>query len=83
MILEAESALEEYPITSYSAVIVDEAQDLSCAMIRMLHSLVGDRPDGLTLVGEGLNETINPVLRKRTVVKTELTPAGVAEAEVE
>jgi peptide/nickel transport system permease protein len=39
---------------------------------------------GLTLLGEGLNETINPVLRKRPKVKTELTPvAGVAEAEVE
>jgi peptide/nickel transport system permease protein len=39
---------------------------------------------GLTLLGEGLNETINPVLRKRTSARPELTPAaGVAEAEVE
>ncbi len=37
----------------YSAVIVDEAQDLSAAMVRMLHSLVGDAPDGLTLIGDG------------------------------
>jgi peptide/nickel transport system permease protein len=39
---------------------------------------------GLTLLGEGLNETINPVLRKRPKVKTELTPpGGVAEVESE
>ncbi|CAN5300875.1 hypothetical protein BH11ACT3_BH11ACT3_14010 [soil metagenome] len=59
VILEAENSLEEYPITNYSAVVVDEAQDLSCAMIRMLHSLVGDRPDGLNLVGDG-QQTIYP-----------------------
>jgi superfamily I DNA/RNA helicase len=59
VILEAESSLEETPITTYTAVVVDEAQDLSCAMIRMLHSLVGDRPDGLTLVGDG-QQTIYP-----------------------
>ncbi len=34
-------------------MIVDEAQDLSAAMVRMLHSLVGDAPDGLTLIGDG------------------------------
>jgi peptide/nickel transport system permease protein len=38
---------------------------------------------GLTLLGEGLNETINPVLRKRPRVKVELSPPGLAEAEVE
>jgi len=38
---------------------------------------------GLTLLGEGLNETINPVLRKRPRVKVELSPRGLAEAEVE
>ncbi len=35
---------------------------------------------GLTLLGEGLNETINPVLRKRVKVRVDL-PASVAEAE--
>ncbi len=35
---------------------------------------------GLTLLGEGLNETINPVLRKRPKVKVEL-PTPIAEAE--
>lgn len=39
---------------------------------------------GLTLLGEGLNETMNPVLRRRQTMKTELMPAaGVAEAEVQ
>lgn len=36
-----------------TAVVGDEAQDLSCAMVRMLHLLVGDSPDGLTLIGDG------------------------------
>jgi len=35
---------------------------------------------GLTLLGEGLNETINPVLRKRPKVKVEL-PTSIAEPE--
>jgi peptide/nickel transport system permease protein len=38
---------------------------------------------GLTLLGEGLNETINPVLRKRRYEKVNLAPPAVAEAEVE
>jgi peptide/nickel transport system permease protein len=36
---------------------------------------------GLTLLGEGLNETINPVLRHRAHGKVELSPVSVAEAE--
>lgn len=47
------------PAEPYTAVVVDEAQDLSCVMIRMLHALVGDVPDGLTLVGDG-QQTIYP-----------------------
>ena len=47
------------PLTGYAAVIVDEAQDLSCAMIRMLHGLAGDSPDALTLVSDG-QQTIYP-----------------------
>jgi peptide/nickel transport system permease protein len=35
---------------------------------------------GLTLLGEGLNETINPVLRKRPLVKVDLGPTA-ADAE--
>ena len=38
--------------TDYSAVIVDEVQDISEIALRMLHSLVGDRSDGLLLVGD-------------------------------
>lgn len=53
VILEAEASLAEQPLGGYAAVIVDEAQDLSCAMIRMLHGIAGDGPDGLTLVGDG------------------------------
>ena len=54
LVLLAEAELRRKPLQGvYSAVIVDEAQDLSCAMIRLLHSLVGDEPDGLTLIGDG------------------------------
>jgi superfamily I DNA/RNA helicase len=59
VVLEAESSLMETPLRGYSAVVVDEAQDLSCAMIRMLHSVVGDEPDGFNLVGDG-QQTIYP-----------------------
>jgi superfamily I DNA/RNA helicase len=59
LILEADAALREQPLTRYRAVIVDEVQDLSPVMIRMLHSLVGDVPDGLNLVGDG-QQTIYP-----------------------
>lgn len=53
VILLAEAELHRKPSTEYAAVIVDEAQDLSAAMIRMLFSLVGNRPDGFTLIGDG------------------------------
>jgi hypothetical protein len=59
VILLAEQSLLKTPLEGYSAVIIDEAQDLSCAMIRMLHAVVGDRPDGLTLIGDG-QQTIYP-----------------------
>jgi hypothetical protein len=52
IVLLAEKSLIEMPMFRYGAVIVDEAQDLSSAMIRMLYRLVGDRPDGLTLIGD-------------------------------
>jgi AAA domain/UvrD-like helicase C-terminal domain/Nuclease-related domain len=52
IILLAEQSLREEPLDRYGAVIVDEAQDLSSAMIRMLHHLVGNKPDGLTLIGD-------------------------------
>lgn len=59
VVLEAESSLAETPLHGYAAVVVDEAQDLSCAMIRMLHSVVGDAPDGFNLVADG-QQTIYP-----------------------
>ena len=59
VVLEAEASLTATPLRGYAAVVVDEAQDLSCAMVRMLHSVVGDRPDGLNLVGDG-RQTIYP-----------------------
>ena len=54
VVLMAEAELRRRPLDEpYGAVIVDEAQDLSCAMARLLYSLVGDAPDGLTLIGDG------------------------------
>ena len=38
--------------SDYAAVIVDEVQDISEIGLRLLHSLVGDREDGLLLVGD-------------------------------
>jgi len=59
IITMAEASLRSQPLEKYSAVIVDEAQDLSCSMVQMLHHLVGDAPDGLTLIGDG-RQTIYP-----------------------
>ncbi|WIB64621.1 MULTISPECIES: UvrD-helicase domain-containing protein [unclassified Curtobacterium] len=59
VILLARDSLRADPLRDYEAVIVDEAQDLSCAMVAMLHALVGNRPDGLTLIGDG-QQTIYP-----------------------
>jgi hypothetical protein len=59
VILLAEQSLRKTPLEGYSAVVVDEAQDLTCAMIRMLHAVVGDRADGLNLIGDG-QQTIYP-----------------------
>ncbi|MEH1053683.1 UvrD-helicase domain-containing protein [Micromonospora sp. CPCC 206171] len=39
--------------SEYDAVIIDEAQDLTDAALRLLYALVGDRPNGLLLVGDG------------------------------
>jgi superfamily I DNA/RNA helicase len=55
----AVASLREKPVDNYTSVIVDEAQDLSCATIHMLHSLVGNAPDGITLIGDG-RQTIYP-----------------------
>jgi hypothetical protein len=52
VILMAERSLSEFPDTRYGAVVIDEAQDLSASMLRMLHRLVGEKPDGMTLIGD-------------------------------
>ena len=59
VILLAEKSLRDKQLEGYSAIVIDEAQDLTCAMIRMLHAIVGDRPDGLNLIGDG-QQTIYP-----------------------
>lgn len=53
VILQAEASLRGSPLEGWGGVIIDEAQDLSLAMVRMLHLLVGDSPDGLTLIDDG------------------------------
>ncbi len=49
----AEHALRTGPVPPYTAVVVDEVQDLPCVALRMFHHLVQDRPDGLLLIGDG------------------------------
>lgn len=54
VILRADQELAREPLEDpYMAVVVDEVQDLSAVMVRMLHRIVGDVPDGLTLIGDG------------------------------
>jgi hypothetical protein len=76
VILEAENSLRETPLLGYSAVVVDEAQDLSCAMIRMLHSVVGDAPDAFNLVGDG-QQTIYPGGYTLSEAGVDITGRGV------
>ena len=59
VILLAVASIKGQPLERYQSVIVDEAQDLTCAMVELLHLLVGDRQDGLTLIGDG-QQTIYP-----------------------
>lgn len=59
LILLAEQELVREPLAGYSAVVVDEAQDLSCAMVRMLWAIGGDGTDAFTLIGDG-QQTIYP-----------------------
>lgn len=54
VMLHAEAELRVRPLEpGYSLVVVDEVQDLTCVAVRMLHHLVGDRQDGLMLIGDG------------------------------
>ena len=50
----AKDSLVAEPLASpYTSVVVDEVQDLTCEGLRLLHTIVGDRPDGLFIVGDG------------------------------
>jgi superfamily I DNA/RNA helicase len=49
----ARDELRDRPLDRYEAIVIDEAQDLDCVTVGMLHALVGDRRDGLTLIGDG------------------------------
>lgn len=54
LISAALRSVREQPLADpYTAVIVDEAQDLSCEGMRLLHAIVGDALDGLLVVGDG------------------------------
>ncbi|MER7271186.1 UvrD-helicase domain-containing protein [Micromonospora carbonacea] len=58
VLMRAHDVVKNVP-SEYDAVIVDEAQDLTDAALRLLYALVGDRPNGLLLVGDG-QQTIYP-----------------------
>lgn len=54
VLIKAEQELGTTPhAADYHVVVVDEVQDLTCVAVRLLHHLVGDRPDGLLLIGDG------------------------------
>lgn len=49
----ARDELRAHPLEQpYTAVVVDEVQDLTMVGVQLLHALVGDRTDGLLLVGD-------------------------------
>jgi hypothetical protein len=54
LLLAALAQLRRQPLDNgYAAVIADEVQDLTLTGVRILHELVGDRPNGLLLIGDG------------------------------
>lgn len=53
LLLALESLIAEPLDYQYSSVIVDEVQDLNRVGVQLLHALVGDRPDGFLLIGDG------------------------------
>jgi hypothetical protein len=46
------ASVTQKPVDGIDAVIVDEAQDLNLVGVRLVHALVGDRPNGLLLIGD-------------------------------
>ncbi|WP_157892197.1 MULTISPECIES: NERD domain-containing protein [Frankia] len=53
VLLLARDLAREHAGDEFDAVIVDEVQDLTCVGLQFLHALVGDRQDGLLVVGDG------------------------------
>lgn len=51
--LAATAVAENRVARRYSAVVVDECQDLTLVGMRLLHSLVGDAANGLLVIGDG------------------------------
>ncbi len=86
VLLALDSVRREQVAPPYTAVIVDEVQDLSCTGLKLLHALVGDAPDGLLLVGDGqqsvypggftLRETGVSVAGRATVLNRNYRNAG-------
>src|SRR5262249_37461255 len=50
---QARDLVRESSDARYDAVIVDEVQDLTCVGLQLLYAFVGDKPDGLLVVGDG------------------------------
>jgi Nuclease-related domain/AAA domain/UvrD-like helicase C-terminal domain len=53
VLLLARDLVRQQVDTGFDAVIVDEVQDLTCVGLQLLHAFVGDKPDGLLVVGDG------------------------------
>jgi superfamily I DNA/RNA helicase len=53
VLVKATDAVQASGTAEYDAVIIDEAQDLTEAALRLLYALVGDSSNGLLLVGDG------------------------------
>lgn len=68
--LARDALRERRPSPGYRSVIADEIGELPLIGIQLLHALVGDRPDGLLLVGE-------------CGCASELGPTGIKDAGVD
>src|SRR5690606_10505048 len=73
LVLLAEQELARRPVGGDRAVVVDEAQARSGAMVRMLWSIGGDGVDAFTLIGDG-QQTIYP--GGHTLAEAGLSVAG-------
>lgn len=86
----ARDSLRKEPLeTPYAAVIVDDVGEAPLTGLQMLHLLVGDRPDGLLLVGDATPGPLTlraagiEVGGRVTVLRTpHRDPAAVLEAAV-